>query len=160
MKLTRNGRREREGQTGLPETANSDCASARSKRPRKRRGQSLVELSLILPLLMFICLGTIDLGRMFYGYIQMTNAVREGASVASHQPTNTSEITSAISTHSSNLPTGYTWSCPACSGSTKAGDSVTITATWSFQPITFTFLSQFGLGGPISMSTHSTMKVL
>jgi Flp pilus assembly protein TadG len=124
----------------------------------KSRGQSLVELSLILPLLMLICLGTIDLGRMFYGYIQMTNAVREGASVASHQPGNWSEMATAVDNHTPL--TGYSLSCPACTSSTKAGQNVVITATWNFQPITFEFLDGFGLGGPISMSTHATFRVL
>jgi Flp pilus assembly protein TadG len=114
-----------------------------------------------MPLLMLICLGTIDLGRMFYGYVQMTNAVREGTTVASHEPDNWSEITTAIETHSSNLPAGYTWTCSACSSSTKAGANITITATWEFQPLTFDFLDAFwGLGDPVGMSTHSTMKVL
>jgi Flp pilus assembly protein TadG len=136
----------------------------RKRNHEKSRGQSLVELCLIMPLLMLICLGTIDLGRMFYGYMQMTNAVREGNSVASHQPDSSGEIATAINSHSSTLPSGYTYTI-ACTGggcgSAKAGDEVTISATWSFQPITFDLLGTFwGLGDPIVMSTHSTMKVL
>jgi Flp pilus assembly protein TadG len=132
------------------------------KRTRKKsRGQSLVELCLVMPLLMLICLGTIDLGRMFYGYTQMTNAVREGASISSHQPENWGEAQAVINAHSSNLPAGYTLECPACSLGTEAGDEVVITATWEFQPITFDLLGTFwGLGDPINMSTHATMRVL
>jgi Flp pilus assembly protein TadG len=135
----------------------------RKRETRKSRGQSLVELCLVMPLLMLICMGTIDLGRMFYGYTQMTNAVREGASVASHEPDNGSEIDTAISGHSSNLPSGYTYaiSCSGGCATAKPGDVVTITATWEFQPFTFEFLDAFwGLGDPVVMSTHSTMKVL
>jgi Flp pilus assembly protein TadG len=50
---------------------------------RKRRGQALVEMALITPLLVFILLGIVDLGRAYYQYTVMTNAVREGARYAS-----------------------------------------------------------------------------
>lgn len=139
-----------------------DCCRVRERKKGRRsgRGQSMVEISIILPLLLFITLGTVDLGRMFFGYIQMTNAVREGTSIASHEPGEWSEITAAIANHSSNLPAGYSLSCPACSDTTTAGQDVTITATWVFEPITFDFLNGFWGLDPITMSTHSTMKVL
>jgi Flp pilus assembly protein TadG len=149
--------------TGADKGGSMDMKSngERKRKTGKSRGQSLVELCLVMPLLMLICLGTIDLGRMFYGYTQMTNAVREGASISSHQPENWGEAQAVINSHSSNLPAGYTLACPACSLGTEAGDEVTITATWSFQPITFDLLGTFwGLGDPISMSTHATMRVL
>jgi Flp pilus assembly protein TadG len=46
---------------------------------RRRRGQALTEMALITPLLVFILLGIVDLGRAYYQYTVMTNAVREGA---------------------------------------------------------------------------------
>ena len=46
---------------------------------RLRLGQSMVELSLVLPVLILVLLGTIDLGRAFFDYVRLTNAVREGA---------------------------------------------------------------------------------
>ena len=45
----------------------------------KRRGQSLVEFALVLPLLVLIVFGVLDLGRAFYALITITNAAREGA---------------------------------------------------------------------------------
>lgn len=44
-----------------------------------RRGQSLVELALLLPLLALLLLGTIDLGRAFFAHQRLIGAVREGA---------------------------------------------------------------------------------
>ena len=43
------------------------------------RGQALVEFALVLPLLLVLILGAMDLGRMFYAKIVITNAAREGA---------------------------------------------------------------------------------
>lgn len=44
-----------------------------------RRGQSLVELALLLPILALMLIGTLDLGRVFIAMVQLTNGVQEGA---------------------------------------------------------------------------------
>jgi Flp pilus assembly protein TadG len=59
---------------------------ARRRRPRSR-GQSIVELALILPVLMLLVAATLDLGRMFYSQVTITNAAREGAYEAAYSPT-------------------------------------------------------------------------
>ena len=46
---------------------------------RGQDGQGLVEFALILPLLLLLVLGTVDLGMGFKTYIALTNAAREGA---------------------------------------------------------------------------------
>lgn len=51
-----------------------------------RQGQSLVELALLLPLLALFLTGTIDLGRAFFSYQRLTNAVKEGALFGSRYP--------------------------------------------------------------------------
>jgi hypothetical protein len=43
------------------------------------RGQALVELALVVPMLFFLSLAAIDLGRVFYSLITVTNAARAGA---------------------------------------------------------------------------------
>ncbi len=55
-------------------------------RARKEKGQSLVELAIILPLLLLILLGIIDFGRVFYSYVTITNASREGARYGALHP--------------------------------------------------------------------------
>ncbi len=52
-------------------------------RTRRHRGQSLVELAFILPVMLLLLLGAIDLGRVMYSQITITNAAKEGALVAS-----------------------------------------------------------------------------
>jgi Flp pilus assembly protein TadG len=54
---------------------------------RSLRGQSLVELALILPVLLMLVAGAIDLGRVWYSQITITNAAREGAMEAAVSPT-------------------------------------------------------------------------
>ncbi len=51
--------------------------------PDRQHGQSAVEMALVLPLLLVLLLGMIVAVLMFYSYIQVTNAAREGARAGS-----------------------------------------------------------------------------
>jgi Flp pilus assembly protein TadG len=55
---------------------------------RRNRGQALVEMALITPLLVFILLGITDIGRAYYQYTVMTNAVRESTRFVAAQWSN------------------------------------------------------------------------
>lgn len=49
---------------------------------KNKRGQTLVELALILPLLLLILMGIFEFGRVFNAYLITSHAAREGARVA------------------------------------------------------------------------------
>jgi Flp pilus assembly protein TadG len=46
---------------------------------KESKGQALVELALIIPLLLLIVLGGLDMGRVLHSYLVLTSATREGA---------------------------------------------------------------------------------
>jgi Flp pilus assembly protein TadG len=46
---------------------------------RIHSGQELAEFAIVLPLLLLVAFGVLDLGRIFHAAITITNAVREGA---------------------------------------------------------------------------------
>lgn len=46
---------------------------------RRAKGQSLAELALLLPLLLLILMGCLDLGRAFATWLTLANRAREGA---------------------------------------------------------------------------------
>lgn len=50
------------------------------------RGQSLVELALLAPVLITLVLGALDYGRAYFAYVSVTNAARNGAQYASSSP--------------------------------------------------------------------------
>ena len=52
------------------------------KRFRTSRGQSLVELALITPVLLLLLLGATDFGRVYFAHVSVTNAARNGADYA------------------------------------------------------------------------------
>jgi hypothetical protein len=51
-----------------------------------RRGQSLVEFAIILPILLLLVAGAVDLGRAYFTTISLENAVKEGAFYGARDP--------------------------------------------------------------------------
>lgn len=49
---------------------------------KKNKGQTLVEMALILPILVLLTFGLVDFGRLFHVYLVATEASREGARAA------------------------------------------------------------------------------
>jgi Flp pilus assembly protein TadG len=70
----------------------------------RRRGQALVEMALITPLLFFILLGIVDLGRAYYQYTVMTNAVREGARYVAANWSNSAGGAAATNSNAASAP--------------------------------------------------------
>jgi len=60
---------------------------------RKPRGQSLIEMALLLPFLLVLVICAIEFGRLFYTKIVITNAAREGAYYLATHPTDYDQIT-------------------------------------------------------------------
>src|SRR4029077_5456851 len=52
----------------------------------KSAGQSMVEFALVLPIMLLLLAGAIDLGRLFYSYIAVENAAKEGALYGARNP--------------------------------------------------------------------------
>ena len=59
----------------------------RKRMRRTSRGQGLVEFALIVPVLMLMLLLALDFGRVFFGWVGLTNASRIGASYAAAHAT-------------------------------------------------------------------------
>jgi Flp pilus assembly protein TadG len=56
---------------------------------KHKKGQSMVEFALLLPLFVLLIIGIFDLGRAFFSFIAITNAAREGARVITFWPGDT-----------------------------------------------------------------------
>lgn len=54
---------------------------------RHRRGQSLVEFAIVLPILLLLTLVALDFGRVYLGWINLQNMSRIAANVAANNPT-------------------------------------------------------------------------
>lgn len=55
-------------------------------RPSGERGQSLLEFALMMPVLLLMLMGALDVGRMYFTFIAIQNAAGEGALYAAINP--------------------------------------------------------------------------
>jgi Flp pilus assembly protein TadG len=128
---------------------------------KRHRGQSLTEFALALPIVAFIMLGTLDLGQMFFDYIQLRNAVREGASYGAKNPTDTDGIKLRVTRHGDDLSgTSITVTLSGAYDVVGGDATVTVQGVQSFAPLTFSFLSRFGVPSSFSLTSSSRAKVL
>ena len=101
----------------MPASCHSGQRTKRARRmwvPLRRHrdsislGQSVVEFALILPVLMLIFLVALDFGRLFFSYIQVTNAAREAASNAALEARNVQNGTLTAADYYAGIVTAAT----------------------------------------------------
>ena len=129
------------------------------------QGQSLLEFALVLPFLIIIIFGVLDLGRIFWVSISLTNAAREGARYITMHPDDVSSEV-AWSGVRGNVRTGaekaglqlvsekITPGCVIDSGECQSGQSATVTVDYDFELILGWFLPS-----PIELSRTVEMMV-
>lgn len=128
------------------------------------RGQSLVEFAVILPLLLLIVLGTVDLGMGFKTYIALTNAAREGVRWISIYPSDQTGAKARIAEEAERVGLedgifvdgGYTVSFSPNQSDYDAGDKVTVNIDYEYEML---FGAITGLPA-IPFTASSTMVVL
>jgi len=80
------------------------------RRGRSQEGTAAVEFAIVLPILMLLTLGVLDMGHMFYIDHLITNASREGARYAvKYIAPTTPEPTSAEVSNYVKLPSGLNY---------------------------------------------------
>lgn len=145
-------------------------------RTRRSRGQALVELALIVPILLLLMVAALDLGRIFYARITVENAAREGALVAAvlaDDPTAfqagspCNQATNKVMCRVVNEATGgfvtvsHTDVARDCNPSSCAeglGNTVTVTVTGHFRLIT-PLLSMFTGGQDITFDASAVAQI-
>jgi hypothetical protein len=148
--------------------------SARSRvvRLAHGRGQAVVEFAIILPVFLLLVLITVDFGRLFFSYVQLSNAAREGAAYAATQPTDVPGITSHATAETNaqgqggEHPLTVTTACVDTAGSSIAcsvaadggggpGDTVTVNASEQFSFLTPWMDNVFGGGFRMNASASA-----
>ena len=132
--------------------------------PRREGGQGLVEFALVIPIILVVIVGALDLGRAVYAYNTIANAARQGARVAAVNQIATSPdcngdrpVENVANPHWSikrcaaaaaltlgvqpadvsvayRAPTGSTMTCT--SGALNVGCIATVTVSYTYTPIT------------------------
>ncbi len=131
----------------------------------KSRGQSLVELALMMPVLMFILAGMLDVGRAYYAYETITNAARVGAGYGSSHPgligtdcttTGTIKFVTCQEAAGSGFQIGASNITVTESPDANSGSTVTVTVSVPFQLITTEIVNL----GQIQLQSSATFVIL
>ena len=137
------------------------------------RGQSLVELALVTPILLFLLVGIIEIGRFSYYSILVSNAARAGAQYGAQGLATAADSTGiqTAATHDGQSLAGLTVSsiqecgctgtslgaCPAsgCAAPNHPLVYVEVTATGKFYPL----FSYPGIPNPFNVASTEKMRV-
>jgi hypothetical protein len=131
------------------------------RRRKANRGQSLVEFALSMPVLLLILLGTIDVSRLFFDYIQMRQAVVEGTTYGQRHPFDSGGIVATVIDH--GIPSDAAVNTSAdgsCATPGQTGD-VRVTASKTFTPLyssTLNALFPSATGWKFNLTATSTMR--
>ena len=144
-----------------------DWGGLRWTRRGHGRGQSLVEFALMLPVLMLIMVMALDLGRLFLGWINLTDAARAAANYAARNPTAWSSgdttlqaeyqalVANDVTPINCTFPTPYP--VPVYSPDNSIGSTATVTLSCRFAPIT-PLLGNI-LGNTLTITASNTTPV-
>ena len=104
------------------------------KNTKSERGQSLVELSISLVLLLLLLAGAVEFGMAFFQFVQLRDAAQEGALYGSMNPTDTTGITARVQ-GASNSPIDLTTITPAITYTNDAkkceGEGIKVELTYT-----------------------------
>lgn len=120
-------------------------------------GQALVEFALVLPLLLFLVFGVIEISRIGYSFVTLNNAVRTAARVASVGGLD-SDITSAVTGSSVYLDsTLLTITITPGESGRRSGSQVTVAASYPVY-LTTPLISQV-LPNPVTINSSLAMRI-
>ena len=138
----------------------------------------MVEFAIIAPLLALFLVIAVDFGRAFFSYVQITNGAREAAILGAGDAAGPTNITamrdralleanvqdhagenpSITVTAECHNPAGNTIDCGDAVGASGVGNTVTVTVTRNFTPLTP--LASSIIGGNYKMRTTATASIL
>jgi len=98
------------------------------------RGQSLVEFTILLPLLIAILFGGIEIGRAVYVQNALTNAAYEGADYGMRHPTDLAGIRQKVIHMAVGVPIAandIAINCEPCEGNAQ----IIVTINYRFEPL-------------------------
>jgi Flp pilus assembly protein TadG len=131
-----------------------------NRRSHYGRGQSLVEVALVLPILLIIMMGLLDFGRAFYIQVALRDAADEGAVYAAIHPNDTTGIEQRVVYASTMLftidPATISVVLPA---NMVAGEPVTVIISHPLQLYT-PFVQGLVSGGTLTINGQSTQPII
>ncbi|PKO20436.1 MAG: hypothetical protein CVU38_20120 [Chloroflexi bacterium HGW-Chloroflexi-1] len=112
---------------------------------RTENGQSMVEFGLILPLLILILAGMVDLGGGIRDYIVTTNAVQVGARYGSFNPSDSAGIQARIQNSASGTSMTITSVTVSYPNGNASGNPIMVQVTYQVSTILGSILGISGI---------------
>lgn len=122
-----------------------------------KKGQSLVETALVLPIIVLILMGIIDFGLLFNNYLVLNNASREAARIAAVGSTDANIITSISNMTSTLDQTKIVTTITPSEAYRKKGDEVTIII--EFNNALLTPVISAIIPNPVHLKAKTVMRV-
>jgi Flp pilus assembly protein TadG len=129
------------------------------KKTKSERGQSLVELSVSLLILLYLLSGAVEFGIAFFQFVQLRDAAQEGALYGSMRPLDTLGINARIQ-GASNSPIDLSTITPVItySGAQCEGNAITVSLTYN-HTVFMPFMSAI-IGSSIPLNATVTDTIL
>ncbi|MEA3308790.1 MAG: TadE/TadG family type IV pilus assembly protein [Chloroflexota bacterium] len=115
---------------------------------RTEKGQSIVELAVLFPLLMLLLMGLLDLGRAYYIMVALRDAAEEGATYAAIDPHDQTEIKARATDACGDLIAISADDVQIATASLTPGEPITVTINYQYDfymPLAQPFLPEEGL---------------
>lgn len=124
---------------------------------KNKKGQSLVETALVLPIIILLLTGIVDFGLLFNNYLVVSNASREGARSAITGSTN-EQIRAVVNTVAASLDPDKldVTISPDLLVGRSTGVAVVVTVKYDYSMVTPIIAAL--VPGPFQLKTSTTMR--
>jgi len=122
-----------------------------------RRGQAAVELALILPVLVLLLLGMLQVGIILQDYLQLQQAVEQGARAASLGATDTAIVATVDASAPSLSAQALSVTVSPSEADRQSGTEVSVQGTYSVS-ISIPLLTPL-IGGGLQIASQSVMRM-
>jgi hypothetical protein len=128
-----------------------------NKMPKK--GQSLTEFALILPILLLLIMGIFDLGRAIYYFSAINHAAHEGARYGAINYDNESEIESRVRTSAIGIGDALVFNDIGAYCDSYDRPYIHIDLQYSFEPVTPMIGNYLGADGKVDLQINKDMLI-
>ncbi len=122
---------------------------------KNNRGQAMLELALVLPVLLLLLFGIFEFGRLFHDYMVVTSAAREGARAGAVGASNT-VIVNHVKTAASGI--GDTSHLTVNINKSIADGQISVTVNHSVSLVT-PLISSFFATNPVPVQGTAVMRL-